>query len=355
MRNITDLAQHQTEAGYEVGLVCGPIDALHPPRNFDANLFRLGINRVPIRRKPGVGDVAAILQVRRALKAMKPDITHAHGAKGGLYSRIARVGATIYSPHGGVLHYGGVSARPLFFVERQLLRRTDGLVFVAEYEKNSFRDKIAPPGGNARLIYNGLDEDDFVPLPFAQKEYDVAFMGHLRALKGVDVLIDAMRILAEDGHRPRLLIAGPGTRAEVDRYKGLIERLGLSNVTLVPHSVDVRARLASAKLAVMPSLAEALGYFALEVAAVGVPLIATSAGGLPEVFGPTARRLVPPGDPQALANAIAQHLENLDQAESEAKLRQEHVRATFTKRAMFEGTERVYAEALANRRLVPEP
>ena len=57
---------------------------------------------------------------------------------------------------------------------------------------------------------------------------------------------------------------------------------------------------------VVPSRAESLPYIVLEAAAAGLPIIATNVGGIPEIFGPDADELVPPGDPAALADAIAQ-------------------------------------------------
>ena len=64
-------------------------------------------------RSIGPGDVAAILAVARAVANMRPDVVHAHGAKGGVYGRLGaaferrrgRTVAAFYAPHGGSLHY----------------------------------------------------------------------------------------------------------------------------------------------------------------------------------------------------------------------------------------------------------
>ena len=61
---------------------------------------------------------------------------------------------------------------------------------------------------------------------------------------------------------------------------------------------------------VVPSRAESLPYIVLEAAAAGLPIIATNVGGIPEIFGPDAGDLVPPGDPAALADAIAAALQD---------------------------------------------
>ena len=70
-------------------------------------------------------------------------------------------------------------------------------------------------------------------------------------------------------------------------------------------AMPARAAFALGRLMVAPSRAESLPYIILETAAAAVPLITTNVGGIPEVFGPQAGRLVAPGDAAALAAAIA--------------------------------------------------
>ena len=60
----------------------------------------------------------------------------------------------------------------------------------------------------------------------------------------------------------------------------------------------------------VPSRSESLPYVVLEAAAAGIPIIATAVGGIPEIFGPEADRLVPAADAQALATAIADALDD---------------------------------------------
>jgi glycosyltransferase involved in cell wall biosynthesis len=87
----------------------------------------------------------------------------------------------------------------------------------------------------------------------------------------------------------------------------------------------------------------------LEGAAAGLPVIATKVGGIPEIFGPAARRLVPPGDADALARAISSTLD--DQAGTQAataRLR-DRVRGVFSVDAMTEAVLAAYREALRAR------
>ena len=78
--------------------------------------------------------------------------------------------------------------------------------------------------------------------------------------------------------------------------------------------MPARAAFALGRLLVAPSRAESLPYIILETAAAAVPLITTNVGGIPEIFGPQAGRLVPPGDAAALARAIARRARRPDGA-----------------------------------------
>src|SRR5690606_28425310 len=112
------------------------------------------------------GDMAAAWRMLRLIRSLRPDILHGHGAKGGVYARLfgtllrlsgARPGR-IYSPHGGSLHYDTATATgQLFFrIERMLERFTDCLLFVSDYEFQTFRRKVGEPHTRSRVIHNGL-------------------------------------------------------------------------------------------------------------------------------------------------------------------------------------------------------
>ena len=82
--------------------------------------------------------------------------------------------------------------------------------------------------------------------------------------------------------------------------------------------MPARQAFALGRVLVVPSRAESLPYVVLEAAAAGMPLIATRVGGIPEIFGPHAGRLVPPDDAAALAAAIAQALDGPDETAAAA-------------------------------------
>lgn len=110
-RHVRDLARGQFEAGHAVGILCDSTtggDTAVKLLDSVAPWCRLGITRIPISRLPGLGDLSGARQTQGVAADLKPDIIHCHGAKGGLYGRIAarRLGIpSVYTPHGGSLHY----------------------------------------------------------------------------------------------------------------------------------------------------------------------------------------------------------------------------------------------------------
>jgi glycosyltransferase involved in cell wall biosynthesis len=121
-------------------------------------------------------------------------------------------------------------------------------------------------------------------------------------IKGLDTLIAAARCLRDAGHRFELVVVGkPRAGNETDLVSF---RTGLSDVELA----DL---LRSAEIACVPSRYEGFSLPALEAMACGTPLVATTAGALPEVVG-GAGLLVPPDDPDRLADALGRLLAEPD-------------------------------------------
>jgi glycosyltransferase involved in cell wall biosynthesis len=123
--------------------------------------------------------------------------------------------------------------------------------------------------------------------------------------KGIDVLLQALAVLGEQGIRPHLLIAGDGP--ERPSLEAQAQTTGLSGqVRFLGRRTDAADLLAACDVFVLPSRREGLGVAALEAMAAGRPVVASAVGGLREVVvdGRTGL-LVRPDDAVALAEAIA--------------------------------------------------
>lgn len=130
--------------------------------------------------------------------------------------------------------------------------------------------------------------------------------------KGLDVLLPAMAIIVKK--YPSLVLKMAGRGKDADAVVNMAKDLGIAgNVEMLGAVSDAERNdlLASAKLQFMPSRFEGFGLAAAEAMAAGVPLVASSAGSLPEVVdAPRGGVLVPPGDPAALAQAALRLLED---------------------------------------------
>ena len=112
-------------------------------------------------------------------------------------------------------------------------------------------------------------------------------------------------------------------------------------------AMPARQAFALGRVLAVPSRAESLPYIVLEAAAAGKPQIATSVGGIPEIFGAQSSRLIPPDDAGALARETVQALDHPAETEQAAASLRMRVANSFTIDSMVDGVLAGYAEALA--------
>lgn len=353
-RHVRDLVSGQQAAGIAAGVVCAepPDDGVSARRLAElASQCGLGLHIVPMARLPGIGDVANIREVSALVGWLKPDVVHGHGAKGGLLARLApNAGRAVrvYTPHGGSLHYRPSSPQGFAYLtaERLMRRRTDGLIFESEFSLAAYLAKVGRPGFPTAVIHNGLREDEFAPAPHADHAADFLFIGELRMLKGVSTLIEAASMLKRPVHI-RIVGAGPDRLRFEEMAKQADPRVTIEFLG----AMSARDAFRLGRIAVMPSWNESLPYVALEIAAAGMPLIATKVGGLAEIFGPDAMRLVPPNDAAALATAMAHALAEPDTAAVAAARLRARVQSHFSLGQMVEGVNGFYARLIEARKV----
>ena len=347
-RHVCDLVEEQARMGHEVGVICDAVFGVAAEEKFKrlSGFCALGVHRVPMSRTLGLSDIAAFAAIRRQVERLQPEVLHGHGAKGGAFARLMpRVPGRValYTPHGGSLHYTWRSPLGALYLglENILRRRSDGLLFESEFSAECYRRKMGKPACPTLVAPNGLGQPDFAPFVKDEPIYDAVFVGELRALKGVGTLIEAARQLSSQ--RPfRLAIVGAGSdealfRAEV-AAKGLEK-----NVHFLGHR-PAREAFAQARIVVVPSLAESFPYVILEAIAAGRPVVATKVGGIPEIFGPYAGALVPPGNAVALFQAMRNMLERPIAARALAIVLKERAESLFSATHMARDITRFYGE-----------
>lgn len=197
------------------------------------------------------------------------------------------------------------------------------------------------------LVPQGIDSDFFRHVPTADirrrlklNGYRILlFVGFITPRKGLEYLAQALHLLPGDVH---LLIAGRWEPAYRERF---IDALGMARGRL--HELgylsdeERPAYYSLADVYVSPSLLEGLGITPIEALACGTPAIVTSASSGPEEVG-DAGLVVPPCDPQALAQAISLLLENEDLRRELAQRGRERVLRYFSYRRMAELTLQSY-------------
>lgn len=345
-RHVRDLARGLASLGHEVGIICdsttgGP--AAETALAGLADACSLGVHRLPIGRLPGLADLKVAAAIARIAAATRPDILHGHGAKGGVYARLAgsRLGSpALYTPHGGSLHYEWSDPRGALFLaaERLLLRRGSGLLFVCDYERAIFEKKIGLAGLPHRVVHNGLWPEEFAGVPLSPEVQDVVFLGEMRQLKGVSDLLEALARLEASA---TLVGDGPDRAA----FEAQARKLGLSERVRFTGALPARQAFGLGRLMVMPSRAESLPYVILETVAAAKPLLATQVGGIPEILPPEC--LVPPEAPEALAKAIGERLAHEQEWQAQARSLAEAARTRFSAAAMAEKIAGFYRDILA--------
>jgi glycosyltransferase involved in cell wall biosynthesis len=269
---------------------------------------------VPIADRPRPGsDVAAIARLRRALRAGRPDVVHAHGVRAGAFAALALAGwrppgrpALAVTVHNGPPE-GRLNRAVYGVLERVCARRADAVLCASA-------DLVA------RMRALGADRAEQYDVPagpsgpppeaaVAQAAADIGAagrpvvlaVGRLARQKGFDVLVAAAARWADRDPAPLTVIAGSGPLAEQLAEQA---RQSPADVLLLGERDDVPALLAQADVFVLPSRWEARALALQEAMRAGRPVVATSAGGTPGLTGEDAAVLVPPEDAGALAQAV---------------------------------------------------
>jgi glycosyltransferase involved in cell wall biosynthesis len=308
-RHVSSLAAGLAAEGVTV-VVYGPMAT---ERQF--GFTGLGARFVPLEIPASLHprDATAVRALRRALRADLPDVVHAHGLRAGVVAALARPEGCplVVTWHNRVLATG-VRARLLERLEGYLARTAD----VTLGASSDLVDRVRELGGrDVRLGAVAAPELAAPSRPAAELRHEIGAadgqpvvlsVGRLHPQKGYDLLVAAAARWRGRQPPPLVAIAGSGPM-----YMRLAAQISAARapVTLLGHRGDVADLLAVAALAVVSSRWEARQLFAQEALRSGTPLVATTAGGLPDLVGDAAV-LIPPGDVDALDGAVQAMLDD---------------------------------------------
>ena len=293
------------DAGADVTLVC----RTHP-REFGGS----GAERVALLAEAAAAGVRVrelagrvrdpllfprIEQLRRELRALAPEIVHAHDNHDPRLLAIVHGLPRVVTVHDAVPHLG---ARPVAGA-RGLVRRRwlDGAARLIVHGRRLAELLAAESGKPVDAVPHGA-RVRASPLPIPD-EPAVLFFGRLEPYKGLDVLLAAMKQVWRERPDVRLVIAGRGSAGVLPQANPMVEvRNGY-----VPER-DLDAFFARASLVVLPYVEGSQSGVGLQALARGIPIVATAVGALPELVRDPGN-LVPPGDTSALAQAVLGALE----------------------------------------------
>lgn len=193
---------------------------------------------------------------------------------------------------------------PFRVVERATANRCAATITISE-SLREFTLRYTRPRTEVVTVLYGLEAPSQQPMRSSESDVPTLLaVARLVRQKGLDVLIRAMRRIAEAIPDARLLIAGEGPEREA--LEALARDLQLERkVSLLGHRDDVQQLMRHAWLLVHPARWEGFGLVLLEAMKAGLPVVATDVSAIPEIVVPDVTgRLVPPEDPSTLAEAV---------------------------------------------------
>lgn len=245
---------------------------------------------------------------------LEAGVLAAHLAKQGvdhLHNHIAKASCTVAMlasdlsgiPYSFTIHGPDIFFEPHHWRIDEKAARATFVACISEYCRSQlmcFADQAH--WGRFHIVHCGVDPDRYTPAPHRSEDTHLLFVGRLAGVKGVPILIEALRGLAPDTPNLRLTIIGDGP----DRAALESQAQGLPiTFTGYQSQSEVAETLATADLFVLPSFAEGVPVVLMEAMASYVPVITTRIAGVPELVAQgTSGLLVAPGDASGLRDAI---------------------------------------------------
>ncbi|HEQ60093.1 MAG TPA: glycosyltransferase family 1 protein [Firmicutes bacterium] len=309
---------------YEVSLIYGRTEQPMTEwiRRAEARGVALHCLPAMVREIRPMTDLRAIGQLYRLLGRLRPHIVHTHSSKAGILgrwaARLRRVPCIVHTPHGHIFYgyYGPVLSRLFRAVERATCRFTHRVVALTDAETEQHLEAKVGRREQFVTIHSGVEVERFEQAKVEREAvrerlrvppgaFCIGSAGRLVAVKNFGLLLDALsRLHHKDPDCYHLVILGEGAERGMLLHQSL--DLGLHERFYLPGWFeDMENYYPAFDLFVLGSKNEGMGRVLVEAMAAGIPVAATAVGGVPELLGRDEwGLLVPPDDPQAMAEAI---------------------------------------------------
>lgn len=292
-----------------------------------------------------------LLRLIKLFLSSRADVLNPHSSKDGwlavLAGRLAGVPCIIRSRHIEVDY-------PKKLISQFAFRRLpDHVITTSERIRQRMIQELDVPDDRIETIPTGIDFERFSTADRSKLRGELGLTGEtkvvgmisvLRSWKGHRYFLEAARKLLDGGLNMEFVIAGDGPQKATIMEQ--IAGLGLEkNIRLLGHRDDIPEVLKALDVLVLPSTGgEGIPQIILQAHGMSVPVVATRAGGIPEVVenGVTGR-LIDPTDAEQLARAITEVFEEPDKSADMARTAAQFVHIRHSRREMGNRLEKLYA------------
>jgi glycosyltransferase involved in cell wall biosynthesis/GT2 family glycosyltransferase len=296
--------------------------------------------------------LVALVRLVRLILDDQPAITHAHcfdpTLLGLAAARLTRTRFVFTRHHSD--HNIRMGKRWHTRVDAWCARHADHVIAVSEATRRVLVDQEGVADDHVTVVLNGMEPMEVVSesarsalaedLRLDADEPVCLMMARLHEEKGHRVLFDAIAdVVAAVGPIQFLLVGDGPDRSALESD---VARRRLDGVRFLGQRTDIAALISLSTVVVQPSLAESFGFAALEASSLGRPVVASDAGGLPEVVVDGVTGLVvPAGDSRSLAEALCRLLKDPEWAEELGRAGRDWA-GRFTAHRMVTEYEQVY-------------
>jgi glycosyltransferase involved in cell wall biosynthesis len=300
-----------------------------------------------------VRDLLAILETRRLLKKLKPDIVSTHTAKAGMVGRVAAWLAgipAIFTAHGWQFAEG-ISGVQRFFVEtieRLTSRMCGKIITVSEFDRRLALERRVVKAEKLIAIHNGMPDVEEVLWRRGEqarsKTVLIIMVARFQKQKDHPALLRALAKMRDKTWNLELVGDGP----DMEKTRSLAVELGIAGrIEFAGQQMDIPRRLARADVFALASKWEGFPRSILEAMRAGLPVVATDVGGCGEsVEEGVTGYLVPKEDEEALRERLARLIDSPETRGRMGRAGRARFEAEFTFEAMYEKTVRVYEEVM---------
>ena len=356
-RYVYDLATNLPKSDFDIAVVLGGEGRLKEM------LMEAGIRAIPVKNLERdiriTDEFSSFFSIFNIFRKEKPNIVHLNSSKaaglGALAGRFTKVQNIIFTAHGWAFNEERSAAGKI------IIKFLAWLTIALSHKTIAVSEKIlkeAPlfliPKTKIELIYNGVRKTGILPKNEARKmiskkiirnipnNFIVGVIAELHNNKGLIYFIEAAAMLKQIYPKNIYIIIGEGE--ERKSLEKLIKRHNLEKTLYLPGFMDNAPNYLSAfDIFVLPSITEALGLSILEAGRAGLPVIAASVGGIPEIIEDMKNGiLVRPRQPKELSSAIKFLMDNPKKAADFGKNLQNKVINNFSLEEMLSKTFTLY-------------